>query len=169
MEQIEETINLLIDQEAKRIIKILLDMYKKSNKVNKPFSKLVKDIMKEEYSLFYLEVLRQTTKNIPINLMISPTIGKIFITVRENENDIIEFENIEPSLIEDIANKIIEDYKNNKLNNKNILQLFENTLSEKNIGHLKPDQVIKIINDIILNINKKYKVISLNPFILTDL
>ena len=65
--EIEKQLINLLDDEAKRIMNILLDMYKKKTKVNKAFPYLVEDLMQEEYKPFETTILSKTTSLIPID------------------------------------------------------------------------------------------------------
>lgn len=94
----KELIDSLIEQEAKRILKILLKIHKLSIKVDKPFYKLVKEIMKKEYNSIYIKILIEITENIPMNLIVSNIEGKVFITVHEFENRILYKKNYRAQL-----------------------------------------------------------------------
>ena len=46
--EVEKALTLLLDNEAARIMDILLDMYKKKEKVNKKFDMIVENLIKKE-------------------------------------------------------------------------------------------------------------------------
>ena len=105
--EINDMIDSLIDEEAKRIIDILIEMYKKNEKTTKIFNLLVYDLMKDEFKLYEFHVMRRVVELIPSNLTISHEKGKIFISNEESsikENKVV-YRQTNTTLKKDIVEK----------------------------------------------------------------
>ena len=175
--EIEKQLINLLDDEAKRIMNILLDMYKKKTKVNKAFPYLVEDLMQEEYKPFQTTILSKTTSLIPIDLMICPTNEWVFVTERECYH-LMEEENINKiktgidnnkELVEKISKKIVVDYRSNNLHKKNILEIISNYIPQKKLLDIDSKVITYMIENIVSNIEKTYQVSSINPFVIEGL
>lgn len=175
--EIEKQLTNLLDDEAKRIMNILLDMYEKKIKVNKSFSYLVEDLIQEEYKPFETTILSKTTSLVPIDLMICPTDEWVFVTEREYYH-LMEEENINKikngiddnkELVQKISKKIVADYKSNYLNRKNILEIISNYIPQKKLLNIDSKVITYMIESIVFNIEETYQVSSINPFVIKGL
>lgn len=175
--EFENQLNFLIEKEATRIMKILLDLYSKKVRVNKSFNDLVVENLKEEFIPCTDSVIHKTTRLIPLDLMICPTNEYVFITNREFDDYFYErrFNNIEKiankknKVIEELCIKIIDNYKNDRLNKKNILEIINLYIPKEDLNEIDGDILENIVKKIINSINKKYQVTSIDPFILKGL
>ncbi len=175
--EIEKQLTNLLDDEARRIMNILLDMHKKKTKVNKTFSYLVEDLIQEEYKPFETTIISKTTSLIPIDLMICPTNEWVFVTEREY-HILVEEENINKikngidnnkELVEKISKKIVADYKSNNLHKKNILEIISNYIPQKKLLDIDSKVITYMIESIVFNIEETYQVLSINPFVIEGL
>lgn len=175
--EIERQITDLLNNEATRIMNILLKMYEKKTKVNKAFPYLVEDLIKEEFKPYKTSILLETTSLIPLNLMICPTNEWVFVTEKEY-NYLIEKENINiikngiddnKELVEKISKKIITDYKSNNLDKKNILEIIYDYIPQKKLLDIDSKIITSIIESIVFNIEEKHHVSNINPLIIDGL
>lgn len=175
--EIEKQLTNLLDDEAKRIMNILLDMYKKKTKVNKTFSCLVEDFIQEEYKPFKTTIISKTTSLVPIDLMICPTNEWVFVTEREYYH-LMEEENINKikngidnnkELVEKISKKIVADYKSNNLYKKNILEIISNYISQEKLLDIDSKVLTYMIESIVFNIEETYQVSSINQLVIEGL
>lgn len=172
--EIKNELTLIFDEEATRIMNILLDMHNKKVKVNKTFDSLVKELMKKELSPYETTILLKTTLLIPENLIICPNNEWIFINEdelnnfkEEQSNKIIINLSNNKEMINELSKKIIKYYKENNFNEKNILEIIYNYIPENSIENM--DTIAYIIKNIILKINETHTVISINPLTIKDL
>lgn len=166
--EINDMIDSLIDEEAKRIIDILIEMYKKNEKTTKIFNLLVYDLMKDEFKLYEFYVMRRVVEFIPSNLTISLEKGKIFISNEESstkENKVV-YRQTNTTLKKDIIEKIVKEIKNNNLKyqNKNILQIIYQNISKKDLINLESKDITYIIKNIINNLEKDFYINSVQHF-----
>lgn len=175
--EIETQLTDLLNNEAKRIIDILLDMYKRKTKVNKAFPYLVEDLIREEFKPFETTIISKTTSLIPLDLMICPTNEWVFVTEREyyhlmeeeNSNKIKNGLDNNKELVEKISKKIIADYKGNNLHKKNILEIISNYIPQKKLLDIDSKVITYMIESIVFNIEETYQVSSINPFVIKGL
>ena len=175
--EIEKQLTNLLEDEARRIMNILLDMYKKKTKVNKAFSYLVEDLIQEEYKPFETTILSKTTSLIPIDLMICPTNECVFVTEREyhhlmeeeNSNKIKNGLDNNKELVEKISKKIVADYKSNNLYKKNILEIISKYIPQKKLLDIDSKVITYMIESIVFNIEETYQVSSINPLVIEGL
>lgn len=175
--EIEKQLTDLLDNEAKRIMNILLDMYEKKKKVNKAFPDLIGNLIQKEFKPFEITILSKTTSLIPLDLMICPTNEWVFVTEREYYH-LMEEENINKikneidnnkELVEKISKKIIADYKSNNLHKKNILEIISNYIPQKKLLDFDSKVITYMIESIVFNIEETYQVSSINPFVIEGL
>lgn len=170
--ELENQLNFLIEKEASRIMKILLGLYSKKIRVNKSFQDLVVENLKEEFIPCQDSVVQKATRLIPLDLMVCPTHEFVFITDREFDeffcekrlNNIEKNTNKKNDVIDKLCIKIIDNYKNDKLNKKNILEIVNLYTSKKDLKEIDGDILENMIKKIINSINKKYQVTSIDPF-----
>ncbi len=175
--EIETQLTDLLNNEAKRVIDVLLDMYKKKTKVNKAFPYLVEELIREEFKPFETTILSKTTSLIPLDLMVCPTNEWVFVTEREyyhlmeeeNSNKIKNGIDNNKELVEKISKKIIADYKSNKLHKKNILEIISNYIPQKKLLDIDSKVITYMIESIVFNIEETYQVSSINPFVIEGL
>ncbi len=175
--EIETQLIDLLNNEAKRIIDILLDMYKKKMKVNKAFPYLVEDLILEEFKPFETTILSKTTSLIPLDLMVCPTNEWVFVTEREyhhlmeeeNSNKIKNGLDNNKELVKKISKKIIADYKSNNLHKKNILEIISSYIPQEKLLDIDSKVLIYMIESIVFNIEETYQVSSINPFVIEGL
>lgn len=175
--KIGEQFNNLFDEEAKRVMKILLDMYNKKIKVNKPFPKLVKELIKDEFKVYNLSILSKIPSFIPLNLMICPTNEWVFVTKeefdcmikREAINNLKFVVDDNENLIKRISRKIIDNYDNDNLCKKNILEIVYNYIPYEKLFERDTKAITYIIENVIFNISNKYKITNINPLIIEGL
>lgn len=175
--EIKTQLTDLLNNEAKRVIDILLDMYKRKTKVNKAFPHLVEELIREEFKPFETTILSKTTSLIPLDLMVCPTNEWVFVTEREYHY-LMEEENINKikngidnnkELVEKISKKIIADYKSNNLHKKNILEIISNYIPQKKLLDIDSKVITYMIESIVFNIEETYQVSSINPFVIEGL
>lgn len=167
----EDMIDREVKKEAKRIFKVLYDLYKKDNKTDLSFNCLVEKYMDKEFNLLRLEVLNETIKNIPTHLYICPDNTKIFVTNNElqkiENQKITEKINNDKILLDRISKKVAEKILliNEDMEGLTILDVISETVNEKE------GKSIDLINEgkyLIENINLKLidqgkKLISIDP------
>ncbi len=175
--EIKKQLTDLLDNESKRIMNILLDMYKKKTKVDKAFSYLVEDLIQKEFKPYETSIISKTTSLIPLDLMICPTDEWVFVTEREY-NHLIEEENSNKikngidsnkELVEKISKKIVTDYKSNNLHKKNILEIISTYVPQKKLLDIDRKVITCMIESIVFNIEKTYQVSSINPLVIEGL
>ena len=175
--EIEKQLTNLLDEEAKRIMDILLDMYKKKTKVNKAFPYLVEDFIQDEFKPYETSIISKTISLIPLNLMMCPTNEWVFVTEREY-HQLMEEENINKikngmdnnkELVEKISKKIVDDYKSNNLYKKNILEIIYTYIPKKKLLDIDSEVITCMIESIVFNIEETYQVSSINPFVIEGL
>ena len=164
----------LLENEAKRIMDILLDMYQKNTKVNKSFDLIVNSLIRKEFKPYGISILSKVISLIPLDLMICPTNEWVFITEKEYCS-MIEVENASTikngieknnNLVNDITRKIITNYKSNDLNKKNILEIVYDYIPQKELTNIDSKVLTSIIKTIIHNIDENYEIVNLSPFII---
>ncbi len=175
--EVEEELVSLLEEEATRIMDILLDMYKKKIRVNKSFNLLVDDLMKDEFKPYDTSILSKVTSLIPLDLMICPSDEWVFVTETDYYS-VIEEEKINAikdglskneNLIQDIAKKIILHYKSDNLSSKNILEIIYNYIPKKELANIDSDVISYMIKSIVFNIDENYQVTSINPLAINGL
>lgn len=175
--EIEKQLTDLLDNESKRIMNILLNMYKRKTKVNKAFPYLVEDLIQKEFKPYGTTIILKTISLIPLDLMICPTDEWVFVTEREY-NRLIDEENINKikngidsnkELVEEISKKIVTDYKSNNLHKKNILEIIYTYVPQKKLLDIDSKVITRMIESIIFNIEKTYQVSSINPLVIEGL
>lgn len=175
--EVEEALTSLLDNEAKRIIDILLDMYQKKTKVNEQFNVIVDNLIKKEFKPYNISILYKVISLIPLDLMVSPTNEWVFVT-EEEYYSIVEEEKINiikegmeknKDLIQDITNKIIANYRKNNLSSKNILEIIYDYIPTKELEKIDCKVMSYMIESIILNIDKNYQVISITPLVINGM
>ena len=175
--EVEKALTLLLDNEAARIMDILLDMYKKKEKVNKKFDMIVENLIKKEFKPYSTSVLSKVISLIPLDLMICPTHEWVFVTEREY-NSIIEEERFNTirdgleknkTLIQEVTDKIITNYDKNNLHSKNILEIIYDYIPKKELENIDSKVMSHMIESIILNIDENYQVTSITPLIINGL
>lgn len=175
--EVEKQLTSLLENEAKRIMDILMDMYKEKTKVNKSFDLVVNSLIKKEFKPYGTSILSKVISLIPLDLMICPTNEWIFITEKEYCS-MIEVENastikngIEKNndLVNDITRKIIANYKSNDLNKKNILEVIYDYIPQKELTNIDSEVLTCMIKSIVHNIDENYDIINLNPLAIKGL
>lgn len=175
--EIEKQLTNLLDDEAKRIMNILLEMYKKKTKVNKAFPYLVQELIQEEFKPFETTILSKTTSLIPIDLMICPTNEWVFVTEREYYH-LMEKEKFNKikngienneALVEELSKKIVADYKSSHLHKKNILEIISHYIPQNKLLDIDSNIFSYMIESIVLNIEETYQVSSINPLVIEGL
>ncbi len=177
-EKLEKQLNSLIKDEASRIMKIFLKIYSRKVKVNKIFDDLIVENLKEEFIPCRRLVIKQVYSLIPSDLMICPTNEYLFVT-NEEYNEIVltrQFNSTEKiieqkkKITENVIKKIVDNYKSDKLDQKNILEIINFYTSKKDLQDIDGDVLNRMINQIIDSINDmQYKVININPLIVKGL
>ena len=170
--EIDNEIDIMLDEEANRIIKILLNMYENNQKVSKIFNSLVYDLMKDEFKLYEFNVIYKVVKLVPNDLTISLDKGKIFITNDEYENqkDRIKFRNTISNLKKEIANTISSDIVKNykSYTNKSLLEIIYKNIAKKDLINLESKDITNISKQIVNNLKNDYMVKSINPLTLLE-
>ena len=172
--EIKNELELLLDNESTRIIDALLEMYYKKTKVNKSFDMLVKDLLNKEFIQYETTILAKVVALIPEGLVICPNNEWIFIKEEElieksQSNNIIDEINKNKDLIEKLSNLIVLNYKQDKLKQKNILEIIYKYTPENIFINIDSDAIVYIIQHIIFKINETHHVSSINPFIIEEL
>lgn len=177
--EIKEVLKSLLDEEATRIINILLDMYNKKTKVNKSFDLLIKELMKKEFCKYETLIQSKIISLIPDDLIICPTNEWIFIKEddfndytkkSQIENIISDLNEIEnKSIIDDLTKEILLKYNQDNLKEKNILEIIYKYIPENIFININNDIIAHIIQHIIFKINETHHVTSINPLIIEEL
>lgn len=175
--EIEEQITNLLENEATRIMDILLDMYKKKTRVNKNIDLVVNSLIKKEFKSYSTSILSKVISLIPLDLMVCPTGEYVFVTESEyysmvdleNANTIKDGLEKNKQLINDITEKIITNYKIKNLNKKNILEIIYDYIPKKELTNIDSKVITYMIKSIIFNIDENYDVSSINPLVINGL
>lgn len=175
--EVEKELAILLENEATRIMDILLDMYRKKIRVNERFDLIVGNLIKKEFKLYDTVIISKVTSMIPLDLMLCPTNEWVFVTEKEY-NFMMELENAPTSkdeleegriLINDIAKKIIANYKNNNLNKKNILEIIYDYIPKQELINIDSKAITYMIKSIVCSIDENYQVTSINPLAINGL
>ena len=175
--EIQNELTVIFDEEATRIMAVLLDMYDKKLKVNKTFDALVKELMKKELTPYESIILLKTTSLIPENLIICPNNEYIFVnedefnnfTREEQTNKITNELNNNKEIIDELSNKLITHYEKDKLNEKNILEIIYNYVPENIIKNIDNEIIVYIIRNVIFKISETHNVTNINPLAIKGL
>ena len=161
-------IDLLIDEEAQRIINIIIDMYNKNTKTKKIFNSLVYDLMKDEFKLYEFHVMHKVVDLIPRDLTISLDEGKIFTSNTEKKENKIVYRQTNTNLKKEIIEKIIDDVTKNSLKkqDKSILEIIYQNITKKDLINLESRDITYIIRNVLDKLEKDYIIKSYNPLII---
>ncbi len=159
-QRINEVIKKELQNEARRIMQHLLQMYHNGNKSDLPFHEIVLSMTSNKYKLYNYRILNLVIKEIPLDLYISPNGKKIFVTESEfylilEEESNINIDNFVNVDAKKIADYLFELYNNNEYINIDILDILYLILKKDYEFYSEEKQINKLLNKIKIYMKQK--------------